>query len=88
MTDPKLISLLTVYDTGSFTQAAQKLSLSQPAVSQHIRLLEAEYGIRIFERTHNTLRLTREGEILVRYARRFQALSHNLREALNSRGIQ
>ena len=84
MTDPKLISLLTVYDTGSFTQAAQKLSLSQPAVSQHIRLLEAEYGIRIFERTHNTLRLTREGEILVRYARRFQALSHNLREALNS----
>ena len=84
MTDPKLISLLTVYDTGSFTRAAQKLALSQPAVSQHIRLLELEFGIRIFERGHNALRLTREGEILVRYARRFQALDHNLREALNS----
>ena len=84
MTDPKLISLLTVYETGTYTRAAKKLSLSQPAVSQHIRLLESEFGVRIFERTHGSPKLTREGEILVKYARRFQALDRNLREALDS----
>ncbi len=84
MTDPKLTSLLTIYETGNFTRAAQKLSLSQPAVSQHIRQLEAEFGVRIFERAHSGLRLTREGEILLKYARRFQALDRNLSEALSS----
>ena len=40
MIDPKLVSLLEVCETGNFTRAAEHLSLTQPAVSQHIHALE------------------------------------------------
>ena len=62
MTDTKLLSLLRVTETGSFTKAAESLSLTQPASSQHIRQLEQECDAKLFERSHNRLRLTREGE--------------------------
>ena len=82
MIDPKLYSLIQIVETGSFTRAAERLSLTQPAVSQHIRLLEETVGARIFDRSHNELRLTREGEIVLRYAKRMLALYHNLEQEL------
>ena len=82
MIDPKLYSLIEIVQTGSFTRAAERLSLTQPAVSQHIRLLEESIGAKIFERSHNELRLTREGELVLRYAKRMLALYHNLEQAL------
>ncbi len=88
MIDSRLISLLAVYETGSFTRAAERLSLSQPAVSQHIRQLENELRVHIFERGHGALHLTREGDIIVKYARRMQALSNNLSEALATERTQ
>ena len=42
MIDPKLETLLRVAEAGSFTQAAKSLSLTQPAVSQHVKQLEKE----------------------------------------------
>ncbi len=84
MIDARLLSLLAVNDTGSFTRAAEKLSLSQPAVSQHIRQLENELQVHLFERMRGQLHLTREGQIVVKYARRMQALHHNLLEALTT----
>ena len=47
MLDPKLYSLLAVEATGNFTRAAEQLSLTQPAVSQHVRALEQELGCEI-----------------------------------------
>ena len=47
MRDPKLVTLLTVNERNSFTKAAQKLSLTQPAASQHVRQLEKELGVTI-----------------------------------------
>ena len=88
MIDSRLLSLLAVYETGSYTRAAERLSLSQPAVSQHLRQLENELHIRIFERARGALRLTREGEIVVKYARRMQALHHNLLEDLATQRTQ
>jgi len=41
--DPKVITLLTLLEAGSYTNAAKILSLTQPAVSRHIQLLEEEY---------------------------------------------
>ena len=84
MVDPKLDSLIKVYETGSFTKAASLLSLTQPAVSQHIQSLEKQLGLRIFERSSNTLRVTREGELVVKYARRMLTLYNNLQEELLS----
>lgn len=82
MVDPKLYSLIAVAETGSFTRAAEQLSLTQPAVSQHIRQLEGALGVRLFDRAHNELHLTHEGELVLRYARRMMALYHNLEQAL------
>ena len=64
MIDPKLETLLRVAEAGSFTQAAKSLSLTQPAVSQHVKQLEKELGVRIFNRSEGQLRLTGEGELV------------------------
>lgn len=85
MVDVKLNTLLKVYEMGSYTRAAEKLSLTQPAVSKHIRQLERELGVSIFDRTGLKLRLTPEGKLIVRYAERVIALSDGLRRALADR---
>ena len=84
MMDTKLMSLLRVTETGSYTRAAESLSLTQPAVSQHIRQLEAEYGVKLFEHSHNRIRLTPKGEEMVKYARRIQAMYTRLEQAMRS----
>ncbi len=45
----------------SFTQAADKLNATQPAVSSRIASLEAELGVKLFIREHNSLKLTADG---------------------------
>ena len=84
MVDVRLYSLLKIIETGSYTKAAEKLSLSQPAVSQHIRQLEENLGVKLFEHAHNRFHLTREGEIVVSYARRMIALTGNMEQALKN----
>ena len=84
MVDARLYSLIKIVETGSFTKAAAQLSLSQPAVSQHIRQLETALNVRIFEHSHNKFRLTPEGEIVLRYARQMIALYRNMEEALKN----
>ena len=78
MLDPKVQTLLAVVETGSFTRAAAQLSLTQPAVSHHIAQLEQELDIRIFLREKGRLSLTREGKIVVRCARRLNAMYEKL----------
>ena len=84
MVDNRLYSLLKVVELGSFTKAAEQLSLSQPAVSQHIRQLEDSLNVKIFEHAHNKFHLTAEGEIVVKYARQMIALNKNLERALKN----
>ncbi len=74
MLDVKLETLLTVAEYKSFTQAAQVLSLTQPAVSNHINQLERECGARLFVRGKGEVKLTQEGEIALTYAKRLKAL--------------
>ncbi len=80
--DQKLISFMKIVDTNSFTKAADALALTQPAVSQHIHNLEEELGVKLFIRNHNQLRLTANGEIVDKYARRLLAISNNLIQSL------
>ena len=53
---------LTIVKYGSFTEAAQALSVSQPAISKQIRQLEAELGCSLFTRSGRTLSLTEAGQ--------------------------
>ncbi|MBB4261373.1 LysR family transcriptional regulator [Bradyrhizobium sp. CIR3A] len=54
-------AFLQVATLGSFTRAAEKLHTMQPALSQQVRDLEAELGIRLFDRTTRRVELTEGG---------------------------
>jgi len=82
MINQKLYSLLKVAQNKSYTEAAKQLSLTQPAVSQHIKQLEDELGIHIFERINNELRVTPQGEIAVHYAERMASLFENMKNEI------
>ena len=60
--------------SGSFTRAAEALSVTQPAVTLQIRQLERDCGIQLFERIRRRPRLTEAGLVLQDYARRIFAL--------------
>lgn len=82
MIDPKLYSLLAVVELESFTRAAERLSLTQPAVTQHIKQLEKELDVRLLNRVGNAIKPTDEGMIVIRYARRSIALYERMRQDL------
>lgn len=79
MLSSKLKTLLAVTELQNFTKAAKQLSLTQPAVSHHISQLEEELGVTLFIRAKGGLKLTSEGEIVVQYARRMEALYDKLK---------
>jgi LysR family transcriptional regulator (chromosome initiation inhibitor) len=86
--DPaNLDCLAALADEGSFERAAQRLAVTQSAVSQRLRALEAAVGAPLVVRSR-PLRLTDPGKVLLRYARRWQAmrtdLSHELGASLSS----
>ncbi|MFW0754854.1 LysR substrate-binding domain-containing protein [Pseudomonas sp. H11T01] len=64
-----LQALVEVSDSGSFTQAAQKLCLTQSAVSRKIQQLESHFGVPMFVRSSRSIRLTPEGEQVLGSAR-------------------
>ncbi|WP_160109384.1 LysR family transcriptional regulator [Pseudomonas izuensis] len=64
-----LQALVEVADSGSFTQAAQTLCLTQSAVSRKIQQLESHFDVALFVRSSRSLRLTPEGEQVLASAR-------------------
>lgn len=74
--DPiSLQCFISVAETGSFTQAAIKVSRTQSAVSQQIYKLESRLGTMLFNRG-KSLTLTHNGEVLLSYARKIVKLNH------------
>jgi DNA-binding transcriptional LysR family regulator len=66
----ELQAFAAVAESGSFSQAADHLHLTQPAVSKRIAALEAELGTGLFDRSARAIRLTQAGEVLLPRARR------------------
>lgn len=66
----QLRSLVAVARHRHFTRAANELHVGQPAVSQHIRRLEAELGVALLARTTRTVELTEAGRLLTARAER------------------
>lgn len=66
----QLRTFVAVAEEGHLTRAAERLFVSQPAVSSHIKALEGDLGVALFDRTPKGMRLTREGERLLARARR------------------
>lgn len=69
MYNPILTTFIAVADCGSFTKAAQRLYMSPTAVMKQINALEDLVGIKLIERTHNGVRLTKSGSVIYRDAK-------------------
>ncbi|MDY0748895.1 LysR family transcriptional regulator ArgP [Paucibacter sp. R3-3] len=76
--------LAALADERSFERAAQRLAVTQSAVSQRLRNLEAQLGQLLVVRSR-PLRLTEPGKLLLRYARQMQALRTDLARELGAR---
>ena len=83
MIDTKLYSLVAVQECGSFIGAAKRLKITQPAVSQHVKALEAELGVTVFERVGGNLTVTKQGERVIRCAKKMIGLENALRQELS-----
>lgn len=69
--DPALLrAFVAVKEAGGFTRAAQRLHLTQSAISHQIRRLEEQVGRQLLYRTTRALTLTEDGEDFLRYAER------------------
>jgi DNA-binding transcriptional LysR family regulator len=62
----------------SFSKAADILFISQPAISRHIKLLEQQYHITLFERKGNSILLTEEGNLLYSHVKKAKELQRQL----------
>ena len=67
--DFRLKVFLSVAREKSFTEAAGKLGISQPAVSQNVAELEKGLGVKLFQRLKGETILTPEGEVFEKHAR-------------------
>ncbi len=63
-----LKTLLALKETGSVSQAAKRVYLTQSALSHQIKLIEEQFGLALFERKSNPLRFTAAGDRLIRLA--------------------
>ena len=73
----------------SFTRAARELHLTQPAISQQIKLLETQIGLPLFEQIRRKVHLTPAGAELLRYTNQALELMRNAGEVLEAmRGVR
>jgi LysR family cyn operon transcriptional activator len=73
-------AFVNIADAGGFARAANRLNLSQPALSRQIRALEIDLSVRLFDRIGRRIQLTSEGEELLRRSRRLLAEADSLSE--------
>lgn len=74
----------TVVAEGSMTTAASKRSITQPAVSQQIRQLEKEFGVKLLNRNMRKVQLTVQGQILYENANRILNLVEQTKSAIQA----
>ncbi len=75
---------VSVADCGTMSEAARKLGITQPSISQAISDIEKEYGILLFARMNKRLRLTETGREFLPYAKRILSLESEMDEFLRN----
>ena len=81
--------MVALAEERSFTRAAEREHIAQPALSQQIQRLEREVGLALVERTTRRVTITEAGELLVARARRILAELAAANDELQSlRGVQ
>jgi DNA-binding transcriptional LysR family regulator len=77
-----LRTFIAVVEEKNFTKAAEKLLISQPSVSVHIKNLEAEFQSQLFIRSPKTLKITPSGEILYERAKQMVQIYDNTKNEI------
>ena len=80
MTLQQLRYIVTVAETGNITEAAKRLFISQPSLTNAIRELEREMQITIFNRTNKGVSVSNEGDVFLSYARQVLEQTNLLEE--------
>ncbi|HEY0945302.1 MAG TPA: LysR family transcriptional regulator [Opitutaceae bacterium] len=88
MLDYRLQVFREVAEKLNFTRAAESLHISQPAVTQHIKVIEAHYGTPLFRRAAGGITLTPAGRVLLAATERMAALVHETEAALRDGQVQ
>jgi len=78
----------TVAEVKSFSKAGKLLHLTQPAISAQVQSIENYYGIQLFERTSQGVKLTKAGKIFYEYALKFLELHENMERCLQQASEQ
>ncbi|WP_186757143.1 LysR family transcriptional regulator [Echinicola salinicaeni] len=84
MFDFRLQVFHTVAKRLNFTKAAEELYITQPAVTKHIRQIEAHYKVKLFDRQGSKISLTPAGHSLFEYAEQIFAIYRNLEFEMNN----
>ena len=83
----RLNCFVTVYECLNYTKAAEKLHLSQTAVTRAIQQLEQELGTELFDRTHKQISVTESGKVFymeaLRILHQVQISEENIKLFLN-----
>lgn len=74
MLDYRVMTFVTLCETMNYRKAAERLNITQPGVTQHIKYLEQAYACKLFSYKNRILKKTEEGRLLEEYAR---AVMHN-----------
>jgi DNA-binding transcriptional LysR family regulator len=80
-----LRDFLVLAETGNFQTAAEELFFSQPSLTRHIKLLEEDLGVPVFDRTTRKIELNQYGRLLLPYAKEITRLYDELAGSISSR---
>ncbi|WP_217587107.1 LysR family transcriptional regulator [Lentibacillus saliphilus] len=81
--DQHLNVFITVAEKQNFSRAAEELHMTQPAVSQYIRVLEENMGTRLLERTNKYVRLNKAGEIVYHHGKEIIGLYEKMQNLVD-----
>lgn len=84
----QLQTFVTVASEGSMTAAADKLFLTQPAVSQQMKNMEDDLGVELIVRGSKQIKMTAQGEILYEHAKKILSLAQMAEVSIKSVGAQ
>lgn len=88
MLDHRMETFMTVCEVMNYREAARRLHITQPAVTQHIQFLEKEYGCKLFQYENRKLTKTKEAVFLEEHIRASRQQERFLRQKLHSCGIR
>ncbi|MBN6067165.1 LysR family transcriptional regulator [Aggregatibacter actinomycetemcomitans] len=78
----QLKQFVAVAESGSLSLAAERLYISQPALSTMLKKLESELGVELFQRTRNKITLNEAGELALQHAQQILAQAERMKTEL------